>query len=217
MKVGDVMTREVVTVPPGASLKEAAQLLVDNRISGLPVVNSEGGVIGILSEGDLLFKEKGGPGVRRRFPWLVDSLAVADRAKLEARVVGEAMTAPAQTIAADRPIAAAAGLMIEHRINRLPVVEDGKLVGIVTRADLVRAFVRTDAEIAKEIRGDIITRALWLDQKGVQVEVANGEVTLIGHLDRRSDAELLPVLVAKVPGVVAVRSQLTWAVADSEC
>lgn len=210
MKIRDVMTTDVCTVTPQTSLKDAAALLVDKRISGLPVVDAEGEVLGVLSEGDLLYKGNGAPSDRGLVARLVGDDRVRNRAKHEAVFVGEAMTAPAQTIGPDRPVAAAAAAMLEHSVNRLPVVDKGRLIGIVTRADLVRAFVRTDDEIAGEISRDIVGRALWLDEKSVQVDVEKGEVTLSGCLDSHSDAELLPVLVAKVPGVTSVDSKLTW-------
>lgn len=216
MKVGDVMTREVVTVPPGASLKEAARLLVEHRISGLPVVDNQDHVLGVVSEADVLPKEAAGLPLRRPLAWLTGQLEV-DRSKLEAHLVGEAMTAPALTIEPNRPVGAAAKLMVEKGVNRLPVVEDGKLVGIVTRADLVRAFVRSDAEIAQEIRDDVVVRGLWLDKHTVQVEVEDGEVTLAGRLDNRADAEVLEALVSRVPGVVGVHSKLAWTDDDTKC
>jgi CBS domain-containing protein len=216
MKVGDVMSREVVTVPPGASLKEAARLLVEHRISGVPVVDNQNHVVGVVSEADVLAKEVAGPEPRRLLAWLTGQLEV-DRSKLEARLVGEAMTSPALTIERNRPVGAAAKLMVEKGVNRLPVVDDGKLVGIVTRANLVRAFVRTDAEIAQEIREDVVVRGLWLDKHSVQVEVEDGEVTLAGRLDNRADAELLEALVSRVPGVVGVHSKLAWTNSDTEC
>ena len=131
--------------------------------------------------------------------WLVGFDVEVDRSKLEARLVGEAMTTPALTIEAHLPVSLAARRMIERGVNRLPVVEDGKLVGIVTRADLVRAFVRSDAEIAREIREDVVVRRLRLDEHSVQVEVEDGEVTLTGTLDDRADAQSLEELVSKVP------------------
>src|SRR5919201_4445066 len=98
MRVADVMQRDVVTVLPGASLKEAAQLLVEHRISGLPVVDAGDHVLGVLSETDLLFKAQGEPAAPSWLAWLVDPLLLVDREKLQARTVGEAMTAPARTI-----------------------------------------------------------------------------------------------------------------------
>jgi CBS domain-containing protein len=100
--------------------------------------------------------------------------------------------------------------MIESGINRLPVVEDGKLVGIVTRADLVRAFVRDDAAIAHEIRHDVILQQFWIEPQTLTVEVKDGLARLAGEVERRSVAELLASFVERVPGVVAVESQLSW-------
>jgi CBS domain-containing protein len=132
-------------------------------------------------------------------------------AKLEARLVGEAMTSPAVTIGPERPITAAASLMLDHAVNRLPVVDpDGRLLGIVTRADLVRAFARADAEVAQDIRTDVVQHAMWLGPEVVEVQVDDGEVTLRGHIEEQRDAELLPRLAMRVPGVVGVHSELTW-------
>jgi osmotically-inducible protein OsmY len=101
--------------------------------------------------------------------------------------------------------------MLERSVNRLPVVHDGRLVGIVTRADLVRAFARSDEEIAGEIRKQVaLQEGLWLDEGNVEVQVAAGETTLTGSVRRRTDAEVLPKVIEKVPGVVSVRSELSW-------
>jgi CBS domain-containing protein len=211
MKVKDVMTGGVVSVAPGTSLKEVAHILVERRISGVPVVDSAGAVLGVISEADLLVKERG---VRESFggplAWLFEDVALDERRKLEARVAGEAMTFPAITIESKRPLAAAAALMLEHGINRLPVTEAGQLIGIVTRADLVRAFARSDADVAHEIRKDVVERSMWLDATSLEIKVDDGEVTLRGRLAQRHTADLLPKLAARVPGVVSVRSELTW-------
>src|SRR5581483_10682270 len=132
-------------------------------------------------------------------------------AKLRARTAGEAMTAPAVTISGARQVAQAAAKMIDERVNRLPVVdEDGKLVGIVTRADLVHAFVRSDEAIAGEIRDDVILHTLWIPPEQVTVNVREGEVELTGCVDSEADAELVVSQARRVPGVVAVASALTW-------
>ena len=217
MKVQDVMTTKVVSVLPGVTLKEAARLLVEHRISGMPIVGSDGTVLGVLSEGDLLIKEQGEPRSRGRLALLIDPLDASDRAKLDARLAGEAMTSPAVTISKHRPVAVAAKLMVESGMNRLPVVEDGKLIGIVTRADLVRAFIRDDTVIATEIRDDVIARSMWLEPNTVQVEVEDGEVTLAGRVDSEADAELLVGLVSRVPGVVDITSRLSATGLDPEC
>lgn len=210
MKVEDVMTREVKTVTPATPLREVARILAESRVSGVPVVE-DGRVVGVVSEADILVKERGErPGRGGLLGLLWDERRELE-AKLQARTAGEAMTSPAITIGPRRPVAEAAAKMIEEKVNRLPVVDDeGNLVGIITRADLVRAFVRSDAEIAREIREDVIFRTLWIPPEQVQVEVERGVVTLRGHVESKSDAELLPSFVQRVPGVISVDAQLTW-------
>jgi CBS domain-containing protein len=207
MRVEDVMTTEVVTVTPETPLKEAARLLSCSRVSGLPVVDGSGVVVGVLSEADILRKE-GGSTRGSMLRWLFDPSAGQVREKLEATTAGEAMTAPAITASADEPLYAAATRMLERGVNRLPVVSEGRLLGIVSRADLVRAFIRSDEEIEQEIRRDVVRGTLWLDPTAIEVAVRDGVVTLSGELESRMDAEVLPLYAARVPGVVAVRSSL---------
>ncbi len=169
----------------------------------------------MISEADILFKERS-PERRRggSFAWLFFPDMIENEAKLDARTAGEAMSSPAVTIGPDRPVGEAAARMLDDAVNRLPVVDDdGKLVGIVTRADLVRAFTRSDGEIETEIRKELISRTFWLQPTDLEVEVRGGEVTVAGEVDTKSDAELLPELIAQVPGVVSVDSKLTWKVA----
>ena len=124
--------------------------------------------------------------------------------KLAARTAGESMSAPAVTIGRRRPLTEAANRMIDEAVNRLPVVDDeGKLIGIVTRADLVRAFVRSDEEVEREIRDDVIRRTLWIAPDSIEVKVEGGEVRLAGQVETKADAELLPAFVQRVPGVVS--------------
>jgi predicted transcriptional regulator len=209
MKVGDVMTREVVGVAPSDSLKQAGRLLVAHRISGFPVVDDSGRVVGVLSEADLLPKEVAPlPVGRGRVPH-------GEWQKLDAVVVGEAMSSPALTIEEDRPVAAAARMLIEEGVKRLPVVRDGRLVGIVSRHDLIRAFVRTDDEVAVDTRNEA-TRLLGSDANSVTAAVDDGVVTLDGRVDNRPDAEILELVVSRIPGVVAVHSHVGWYDADVE-
>jgi CBS domain-containing protein len=126
------------------------------------------------------------------------------------------MTSPAITVDASRSIHHAAGVMIERRVNRLPVVEGGRLVGIVTRADLVRAFVRSDEQLAETIRDDVMLRSLWIDPTRFVVEVADGVATIRGSVERRSTATMIVHLVEMVPGVVGVNADIAWSVDDNE-
>jgi CBS domain-containing protein len=210
MRVQDLMTTNVLTVRTAASLKDAAALLAEHRISGLPVVDDDRHVLGVLSEGDILFKESGPPDRPSLLERLLTVPSTFDP-KLAARTVGEAMSAPALTIGQRRPVTEAAARMIDDGVNRLPVVDDEqRLIGIITRADLVRAFVRSDAEVEQEIREDVLRRMMWIEPGVVGVEVAGGEVRLTGDVDTKTDAEILPRLVQRVPGVVAVLSKVRW-------
>lgn len=207
MRVADLMTTDVVTVTPETSLRDAAALLAERRISGLPVVDTEGRVVGVLSEADIVAKAGGPSREHRLLGWLLDpDVDLAD--KIAARTVSDAMSAPPLTIDAQRPVYEAAKVMASEGINRLPVVDGERLVGIVTRADVVRAFARSDEEIAAEISDEILRRTMWLEPGSVTVRVENGVVTLEGEVDSEADAELLPLFVSRVPGVVSVQANV---------
>jgi len=167
-------------------------------------------VLGVISETDILFKERTVPDRKGVVDWLMHYGEDPPLAKLEARTAGEAMTTPAVTIRSSRSIPDAAGLMLELRIDRLPVVDGDRLVGIVTRADLVRAFTRSDAEIAGEIRRGGMLQRLWLDPERLDVQVEQGNVLLGGRLDTQDLAESIVAIAEQTPGVVSVESKLTW-------
>lgn len=205
MKVRELMTKDVVSVRPEASLREAAALLVEHRVSGLPVVRGNE-VVGVLSEADIVAKASGGSEHGGLLSWLFDP--EPHEHKASARTAGEAMSSPPMTITPTRPVHEAARKMIAEGINRLPVVEDGKLVGILTRADIVRAFTRGDSELAAEIRDDILRRTFWVEPGRVVVTVDDGRVTLKGEVETEADTEMLPIFVSRVPGVVAVHAEL---------
>ena len=211
MKLGELMTPDPIAVGPETPLKDVAAILIEHGISGVPVIGERLEVLGVVSEADIVAKEVGpDPRDRRLIGWLLGGRYV-DRQKVEARTAAEAMESPAITVGARETVAEAARLMTERGIKRLPVVdEEGTLIGIVTRTDLVRAFTRGDEEIEREIR-EMVLEALWLDEPGLQLRVERGEVRLAGKMRRRSDAELLARLAARVPGVVGVRSTVRWA------
>ena len=208
MRVGEVMTSPAVTVPPETPLREVAAILTEKGISGLPVVDESGALVGVVSEADILYKEL--PEAQRagRFASLLNPHAHSD-GKRAARTAGEAMTSPARSIEATSHVSDAARTMIEAGINRLPVVADGKLVGIVTRADLVKTFVRPDREIEADIHEDVALRSHGIDPNSLSVVVENGTVTLGGLVGSKSDVELVVQSVGLVPGVVTVESHLS--------
>ncbi|MFN8203322.1 MAG: CBS domain-containing protein [Solirubrobacteraceae bacterium] len=212
MRVEDVMTTTVATVAPETSLKEVARELAERQISGMPVVDEAGAVVGVISEADILAKEQAAdPRHARLLSRLLDRSAADDQLKLDARTAGEAMTSPPITIEAFWSVASAAERMLTNKINRLPVVRQGRLAGIVTRADIVRAFARTDETIAREVREQIdLTLALAGDTAQVDFTIDNGQVTLDGRVEQRRTAETIPYMLALVPGVVATDSNLSW-------
>jgi CBS domain-containing protein len=218
MTVDDAMTRTVVSVRPELPLKDVARLLVGHGISGLPVVDQQNRVVGVVSEADLLVKETGPAAVEHR---RLERIRGASRdtktslAKAHATTAGEAMTSPALTIDRRATLHAAATLMVGRGINRLPVTEDGVLVGIITRADLVRAFVRSDEELAETIRQEIVLGAMSLDPVLFDISVTGGIAKVRGRVDRRSDAELLERLIRTVPGIVSTDVDVSW-VADGD-
>jgi CBS domain-containing protein len=214
MNVEQVMTREVLTVGPETPLKDVASLLSEKGISGVPVCDDAGHVIGVVSENDILFKELGtdlrrGLPLGRRF-----EPTTRDSGKTVARTAAEAMTSPAITTRATAHVAEAARTMVERRVNRLPVLVEGELVGIVTRADLVEAFVRSDEEIADEIRDDVVRKTLWIDPAQLTVEVDHGDVQISGRVDTRTDADLIEAYADRVPGVVSVEANIEWSFDD---
>jgi CBS domain-containing protein len=214
MRVESLMSRAVVTVAPETPLKEVAALLSRHRISGVPVCDADKQVLGVVSEADILRKVEGRPpSSTGLLSWLFER-DDKSLAKVSARTAGEAMTSPAITTEPGRPASEAARRMLEQQVNRLPVVLDGKLVGIVTRADLVRAFTRPDEEIQREISEDVLLRTLWISPDRVTISVEGGEVSLAGEMENRTQAELAVAYVSRVPGVVDVHSDLTWEVDD---
>jgi CBS domain-containing protein len=214
MRVEQIMTRDVVHVAPDTSLKEVATLLVDNRISGVPVCDAEGVVLGVVSEADILRKEEGiGTDFPRPVAWLLRRLD-GDLRKIEARTAADAMTRPALTVRPSQQAAEAARLMVERNVNRVPVVAGGKLAGIVSRADLVRAFTRPDEELEREIRDDVLFRTMLLVPEDFRVTVRDGHVSIGGHVATEADAAIVVRWIRQIPGVVHVEADLDWSPAE---
>jgi CBS domain-containing protein len=216
VKLREVMTGEpdVVSVPREATLKQVAELMVEHHISGVPVVDADRRVVGVVSEADIVRSETAGTG---REGVLARARALAGhRAGVSMpRTAGEAMTSPAVTIGADQTVMEAAHAIADRGVNRLPVVdENGQLVGMLTRADVVRAFVRSDEEIAEELREGVVQRLVGPGAGAVEVTVTDGEVLLTGEVDTTTTARLLEYLGSRAPGVVSLRSELRTADED---
>ncbi|CAL9654092.1 CBS domain-containing protein [Streptomyces sp. enrichment culture] len=220
LKVGCVMTTEVVRAEYGTPFKAVARLLAEHRVSGLPVVDDDQHVIGVVSETDLMLHQAATPlayeppprfGVARLTP-----RARRRAAKVRACTAGRLMTAPAVSAHADDTVVEAARTMVEHRVNRLPVVdEDDRLVGVVTRHDLLQTFLRPDGDIREEVIREVLERGLWLVNGSIDVTVTEGVVTLEGQMERRSETGIAVAMTRKTDGVVDVVDRLTHRFDDS--
>jgi CBS-domain-containing membrane protein len=211
--IRDVMTSPVVSVQPTTPLKTVARLLSTHSFRILPVVAANGTVLGVVSERDFLLKQRGPVATHR---WSLATILGADRlgrhelAKIAATTAAEAMTSPAVTVDAGERIDRAAGAMLDQGVGSLPVVEAARLVGIVTRSDLVRVFTGSDEELAESIRQDVLRRTLLLPPAQFDVQVHNGVVHVRGHVEHKLLADLLADTIARHPGVIRVATEVTW-------
>jgi len=208
--VSDVMTTDVAMVDEDTPYRQIVDVLAARRVSAVPVVDSFSRVIGVVSEADLMQRlEFTGAGRARRL--FESRRRRAARAKAQGKRARDLMTAPAVTTTPQATLAAAARLMDDEKVKRLPVTDElGRLVGIVTRSDLLRVFQRPDPHIRSDVTEDVLRRALWLDPATVSVEVDNGTVTLDGRVETKSLAGLAVRLTAAVPGVVDVVDKLRY-------
>jgi len=214
MRVRDLMTTNILTVGPEASLKEAARRMLEGEISGLPVINDDGDLVGIITEADFMATEADRR-VTRRAGLLRLFVRDAEIPSHE-RLVGDVMTADVKVIGPESDHAEAARLMEKEGIKRIPVVADGQLIGLIARADMLKAYVRSDQEIIDEIQGHVMKDILWIDSRRVEIECVDGNVIVSGHLETKSDASLLIELTRRLDGVTSVSDHLTWEVDNTK-
>lgn len=218
MKAKDVMTTTVHTVGPDTPVAAIAQLLLDRRISGVPVVAENGKVLGVVSECDLMRRPESGT-VKRRAWWLTlvssnDEMA-RDYIKTHGTNAGDVMSQPAITVEADADLADVAALLEKRRIKRVPVMKDGKLVGIVTRSNLLHGLIAhrsgkvadTDTAIRKEIEDELADEA-WANLRTTNVVVTDGVVHLWSMVGSESEREALVVAARRVSGVRRVEPHI---------
>jgi CBS-domain-containing membrane protein len=199
MNVVDLMTTEVIAVSRDTELREAARLMFRNRVSGLPVTEPDGTLIGIITEADFLRLE-----VERQ-----------EGARDQVATVGEVMSIGVVTIRPEMEIYEAAKIMTVQEVRRLPVVDDdNRLLGVISRADIVSIFTRPDDVIEDEIREDLLRRVLFIDPDELGVSVTNGVVALSGEVGTRAEASMLEELTNRLDGVFGVETKLTWLHAD---
>lgn len=220
MKAADVMTRRVITTTADASINDVARLMVLHRISGVPVGDGAGGVIGMITEGDLLRRAETGTETRHS-GWLRLLLGpgrlAQEYAQSHARKVDEVMTHAIVSVTPETPLTEVVALMEARQVKRLSVLENGRLVGLVSRADLLKALTEllpkvpasavSDAEIRTRILAEI-EKQPWAPRAGTDVVVEDGTVELRGVVT--DEREALRILAENVPGVKRVRDRLVW-------
>ncbi|MEU6017365.1 CBS domain-containing protein [Streptomyces sp. NPDC047515] len=211
--VAEVMTRNVATASPEATLKTVAWSLAYNDVSALPVVDTHRHPIGIVSEADLLRRQAGLPDAEGRDQ--LRGTAAVDRHTMDARTAGDLMSTPVLTARPEWGIVETARFLNERGVKRLPVIDDtGALVGIVSRSDLLRPMLRRDDAIRDEIVDEVLGHTLRMTPGGVTVTVQEGVVTLSGGVEERSTIPVIELLCLSVDGVVSVDQSLEYAVDD---
>lgn len=209
MRIRDLMTTDVITISPASSLKEAARRMVEAGISGVPVTDDAGNLLGIITEADFLSTESERSGTSRAARLLRVFTGDAEPFSQERRVE-DVMTRDLITVGPDADHSEAARIMERTGVKRLPVVDGGNLRGVVSRADILRAFTRADQEIIEEIEETLVRKTMWIDPERVEVRSEDGNVRLSGQMGTRTDAQLLVELGKRVDGVASVDDELSW-------
>jgi CBS domain-containing protein len=213
LTVSDVMTRRVLTVRVSTPVKELARLMVEYRVSALPVLDDDNRLIGVVTEADLVLEQ--GHQVPRRPRWWEPTAQRHTLRRAAGDTAGPLMSTSPPAITEHASLPQAARLMTDRAVRCLPVVDpDDRVVGVVSRADLLHAFVRSDDDIRADVLGEVFVHLLWTDPTEVKIEVRDGIVELIGSVDRRSTAEAAERLVRRLDGVVDVISHLEHRVDD---
>jgi CBS domain-containing protein len=223
MKARDVMTTDLRTVGPDAGIDAVLAVMTERRVSGVPVVDDAGLLVGILTEGDLLRRVETGTGQRLR-PLFLDLLMGASREAVDyvrthSRRVADLMTTHVFTVTENVPLSEVVSLMERRRIRRVPVVREGRLVGVVSRFDLIAALGRalaalppptaSDAEIAAKVE-QVLRTAHWLARSSVGVRVENGVATVEGIIHDEPIRDAIRVAVQNVSGVTAVDDKIAF-------
>jgi len=208
--VADVMTTRVHVATPSTPFKVLVRLIEENRISAVPIVDSQAMPIGIVSESDLLLKERRSELELENSPlhlWRRRH----ERAKAQGVVASDLMTSPVVTVRVDTPIGMAARVMQERNVRRLVVVDArGRIAGIVSRSDLLQVFLRSDQDLEDEVVQKLIPAVVPTDAESVTVDVDSNVITLSGQVERRTDVDILARLAGEVDGVVNVVNRLSY-------
>ncbi len=219
MKARDVMVSPVITVKAHSSVKDVAKILVEHRISAVPVVDDDGKLVGIVSEGDLVHRVETGT-ERRRSWWLQalmeDSTLAAEFVKAHSRIVADVMTRDVVTATPDTPLHEIAALLERKKIKRVPIVASGDLVGIVSRANLIQALASGRKELDLPVSDTVIRDKLvstlktqrWAHATMLNVTVADGVVDLWGIVNSGEERKAIRVAAESIPGVRTVNDHM---------
>ena len=211
--VGQLMTADPVKVRMGTPFKEIVRLMREHGISGLPVVDEVGTLVGVVSEGDLILKETGEP--ETAGPLFESRRRRVHRLKAASAVAADLMTSPVRSVGPLATIGEAARLMTDYNVKRLPVVDSAaRLIGVISRSDLLDVFLRDDGEIRQEVVERAVMPELRAEHLDVRVDVRDGVVTLAGTVKTRSTAGSIADAAERVEGVVSVIDLLEWKVDD---
>jgi CBS domain-containing protein len=214
--VADVMTEHPVSVNEDTPFKELVDVLEAHGVNAVPVVDADGRVLGLVSSADLIPKIEFA-GSDGRVGWFKGRRYRTAKEKAHGTAAADVMTAPAVTVEPDVSLVAAARLMETGGLKRLPVVDElGRLVGMLTRSDLLKVFLRPDDDIRREVVDEVLANLVGVEPAQVRVRVDDGVVTLLGQLDRRSLVPMNVRAVEQVDGVVDVVSDLSYRVDDIE-
>jgi CBS domain-containing protein len=209
LTVGGVMTKDVHTVRSDTAFKFIVELLALHQISAVPVVADDGQAIGLVSETDLLRRQENDE-VEERHSAFTGREARRRMHKAVALTAADLMTTPVYSVTPGESLSSAARELARRGVRRLLVVDEGKLVGVVSRRDLLSVFRRSDEDIQREVLHDVLMRTLWAAPEAVGVRVEEGVVTMVGRLERKCEVEIAGRLVAKMPGVVEVHNRLDY-------
>jgi CBS-domain-containing membrane protein len=212
-RVDDVMTKDVVAVRLGTRYQDLVKLLIERKVSAVPVVDRFGYVLGVVSEADLLPKVTSPVDKKARI--FATRRWRAERTKAKGITARDVMTAPAVCVLPSISVAAAAQRMQDKNVKRLPVEDDlGRLVGIVTRSDLLKAQLRPDMDIQRDVTDEVLWQDLALEPDTVDATTVDGIVTLVGRTRCRSITERAVRLARRVPGVIDVVDMMTYDIDD---
>lgn len=217
MRVEEIMTKDVITVSPKTPIHEAAELMIDHGVSGLPVVDDAGSVVGIVSEGDLILREK----PRERAPWWRLFFGDAERLareyqKAHGMTVGEVMTRSLIAVSPDFPIESAALILDQHRIRRVPVVAEGQLLGILSRGDLIKALAKapahaggppSDERLVREMRARLAEEP-WVSNRGIVAQTKDGVLSLWGLVLTETEKSAVETMARTIEGCKGIDSHL---------